>query len=151
MLANKGHDHTVDWWTLGILLYEMIVGIPPFFHKNKHRMYFLIQEASVTFPTLEKHNIYVSPEAQDLINCLLNKKQKSRIGLNGVKEILAHEFFASLDIDKLMAKELEPPYKPEIVDGEFEFFNSQEQVEMSMLPKDKMKLIKQHGDAFSGF
>ena len=42
MLANKGHDHTVDWWTLGILLYEMIVGIPPFFHKNKHRMYFLI-------------------------------------------------------------------------------------------------------------
>jgi len=63
MLANKGHDHTVDWWTLGILLYEMIVGIPPFFHKNKHRMYFLIQEAGVTFPTVEKHNIYVSPEA----------------------------------------------------------------------------------------
>ena len=42
MLANKGHDHTVDWWTLGILLYEMIVGIPPFYHKNKHRMYYLI-------------------------------------------------------------------------------------------------------------
>ena len=34
MLANSGHDHTIDWWTLGVLLYEMIVGIPPFFHKN---------------------------------------------------------------------------------------------------------------------
>ena len=88
MLANKGHDHTVDWWTLGILLYEMIVGIPPFFHKNKHLMYFLIQEAGVTFPTVEKHNIYVSPEAQDLINSLLEKKSSKRIGKNGIAEIL---------------------------------------------------------------
>lgn len=42
MLKSEGHDNTVDWWTLGILLYEMLVGIPPFFHKNKHRMYYLI-------------------------------------------------------------------------------------------------------------
>lgn len=110
MLSNKGHDHTVDWWTLGILLYEMIVGIPPFFHKNKHRMYFLIQEASVTFPTVEKHGIYVSPEAQSLINMLLEKKQSKRIGKNGIKEILDHDFFKTLDIEKLMKKELIPPY-----------------------------------------
>jgi len=39
MLVGTGHNHTLDWWTLGILIYEMIVGIPPFFHRNKHRMY----------------------------------------------------------------------------------------------------------------
>lgn len=103
MLNNEGHDHTVDWWTLGILLYEMLVGIPPFFHKNKHRMYFLIKEANVTYPIPEKHNIYVSPDAQDLINKLLNKKKDKRIGGGGgVTEILKHPFFKDLDIDGLL-------------------------------------------------
>jgi serine/threonine protein kinase len=50
----------VDWWTLGILLFEILIGIPPFFHKNKHKMYTLIQEAKVTFPNPEKHRIFVS-------------------------------------------------------------------------------------------
>jgi len=63
MLQGKGHDHTVDLWTLGILLYEMLVGIPPFFHKNKPQMFYLIQEADLTFPDPQKHKIYVSPNA----------------------------------------------------------------------------------------
>ena len=110
MLKSEGHDITVDWWTLGILLYEMLVGIPPFFHKNKHRMYYLIQEANVTFPVPEKHNIEVLPEAQDLINKLLTKNRTKRIGAGpeGIKEILAHPFFAELDIDALMKKQLTP-------------------------------------------
>lgn len=42
MIVGTGHDHTLDWWALGILIYEMIIGIPPFYNKNKHQMYFLI-------------------------------------------------------------------------------------------------------------
>ena len=67
MLIGNGHDFTVDWWALGILIFEMIVGIPPFFHRNKHRMYFLIRESPVSFPDPQRHRITVSPEAQDLI------------------------------------------------------------------------------------
>ena len=60
MLIGNGHDYTVDWWALGILIYEMVVGIPPFFHKNKHRMYFLIRESPVNFPDPVRHRITVS-------------------------------------------------------------------------------------------
>ena len=42
MIDASGHDHTLDWWALGVLLYEMIIGIPPFFSSNKNQMYFLI-------------------------------------------------------------------------------------------------------------
>lgn len=100
MLIGSGHDFTVDWWALGILLYEMLVGIPPFFHKNKHRMYFLIKESPVNFPDPVKHNIDVSPLAKDLIRKLLDKNRKKRLGGAGdVTEILSHPFFSSLNIE----------------------------------------------------
>lgn len=63
MLIGNGHDFTVDWWALGILIFEMIVGIPPFFNRNKHRMYFLIRESPVNFPDPKRHKISVSAEA----------------------------------------------------------------------------------------
>ena len=42
MIVGSGHDHSLDWWALGILIYEMIIGIPPFYNPNKHQMYYLI-------------------------------------------------------------------------------------------------------------
>lgn len=114
MLIGNGHDFTVDWWALGILIFEMIVGIPPFFHRNKHKMYFFIKESPVTFPDPVRHRINVSPEAKDLIVKLLDKNKRERLGANGVDEILSHPWFADLDIQKLTAKELTPPYVPKV-------------------------------------
>ena len=120
MLSGEGHDHTVDWWTLGILLYEMLVGIPPFFDKNKHQMYRSIKNSNVTYPVKERHNIDVSPVAQDLINKLLIKNKSKRLGYkNGIKEVLAHTFFNGLDINALLAKKIKPLYMPEIKDCEY--------------------------------
>jgi len=73
MLIGNGHDYTVDWWALGILIYEMIVGIPPFFNRNKHKMYNLIKSGSINFPDPIKHKIFVSEDAKDIICKLLNK------------------------------------------------------------------------------
>lgn len=119
MITGEGHDATVDWWTLGVLIYEMLVGIPPFFDTNRHVMYRLIKSAKVRFPIYERDKIYVSPEAQDLISKLLIKGRTKRLGKGGVEEIIKHPFFASVDIDKLMKREIDPPYMPNIKEDEF--------------------------------
>ncbi len=67
MIVGSGHDHTLDWWALGILMYEMIIGIPPFYNKNKHQMYQYIQYAPIRWPDKERHGLSVSEEAKDLI------------------------------------------------------------------------------------
>jgi len=122
MLIGNGHDFTVDWWALGILIFEMIVGIPPFFHRNKHRMYFLIRESPVSFPDPVRHRITVSAQAQDLIVKLLNKDRTQRLGANGIQEILSHPWFADLDINALTQKQLTPPYVPRIKE-DFAYFD----------------------------
>lgn len=67
MIAGTGHDKTLDWWALGILIYEMLVGIPPFYTPNRHQMYSLIQKAPLRWPERDQHGFEISNEAKDLI------------------------------------------------------------------------------------
>lgn len=154
MLIGNGHDYTVDWWALGVLIYEMIVGIPPFFHRNKHRMYFLIKESDVNFPDPQRHKISVSAEAQDLILKLLDKSRKTRLGANGVDEILAHKWFSDLNMDKLVRKELVPPYKPAIGE-DYAYFDpkliQQQEVTDTILPTEKQATVNKGKHLFDGF
>jgi serine/threonine protein kinase len=105
MIEEKGHNREIDYWALGVLIYEMIVGIPPYYHKNRETMFTMIKTKSVKYPDLQKHGIYVSEEAKDVIDKLLTKNPKERLGSkNMADEILEHPFFASLDIPQLLAK-----------------------------------------------
>jgi serum/glucocorticoid-regulated kinase 2 len=152
MLIGSGHDYTVDWWALGILIYEMLVGIPPFFHKNKHRMYFLIKESPVNFPDPVKHGIDISPNAKDIIKKLLDKNRKKRLGATGgVAEILAHPFFAKIDFEKLLNKKLVPPYRPQITD-DLKYFDqkltSKDDFAESVIDDTNKRLIMQNQHIF---
>jgi serine/threonine protein kinase len=69
ILIEKGHSFPVDWWALGILTYEMIVGFPPFYtgNSNNAKMYQLIKSKPVYFPDPQRHNITMSDDCKDFI------------------------------------------------------------------------------------
>ena len=68
MILGNGHDHTLDWWCLGVLIYEMLVGIPPFYDKNQDKMLDRIRRGKIYWPDQEKHGLSIALDAQDLIS-----------------------------------------------------------------------------------
>lgn len=97
MLTGEGQDETVDWWQLGILVYQMLIGITPFFEINEDDIPHSITNKSVVFPKVEEHDIEITPMAQDFILRLLDKCTSSRLGAQGFQEVLEHPFFGGID------------------------------------------------------
>jgi serine/threonine protein kinase len=95
----------------------------------------------------------VSSAAKDLITRLLDKDKTKRLGAKGdIDEIIAHPFFKGLDIEKLVAKKLVPPYNPQIKD-DFKFFDnkltSQVDIQESVIDKERKKFIMQNQHVFT--
>ena len=89
-----GYDQRVDWWALGTLMYELLIGIPPFFHNNSHKMQKMIKKKDFQYPDLKAMGLEVSDTAKDIINQLLKKDPDERLGSKGdVEEILSHPWF----------------------------------------------------------
>ena len=104
MVKGEPHDKSVDWWAMGILMYEMLIGVTPFFNRNKQMLFTKIKNSKVVFPDRKKYKIDFSDELVDLVNKLLVKDKSQRLGANGVQEILDHPFFASIDFKQLEAQ-----------------------------------------------
>ncbi len=110
ILKGTGHGKSVDWWSLGILLYEMIVGLPPFYSENIKEMYELILAAPLNFPAS------VPMDAQNLLRGLLERDERKRLGSSVADgaEIRSHPFFKDIDWEKMMRKEMTPPFVPNV-------------------------------------
>lgn len=108
LLLGQGYTKTVDWWTLGVLLYEMMTGLPPFYDENTNEMYRKILQDELRFPD------DMSADARSLLRGLLTRDPNERLGNNGSEEIKNHAFFSSIDWRKLNQKKLQPPYKPSV-------------------------------------
>lgn len=111
LLQGQGYQKVVDWWTLGVLLYEMLTGLPPFYDENTNEMYRKILTEPLHFPGPE----LVPPAAKDLLIRLLDRNPNRRLGANGSAEIKAHQFFHSIDWKKLLQRRYEPTFKPSVV------------------------------------
>lgn len=116
ILDMKGHGFSVDWWTLGILMYEMATGRPPFMNKSHHRLGILIRTGKIIFPDPVRHGIEMSPQLQDIICRLLDRNPETRLGSSADDSVAVrnHPFFEGLDWQKLTDKQLTAPYIPEI-------------------------------------
>lgn len=67
MVSQKGHDKAVDWWALGVLIYEMLIGVTPFYNRSRNLMLMKIQQSKIIFPNKTKYRIDYSDEVQDVI------------------------------------------------------------------------------------
>ena len=102
MLDGTGVDEMNDWWNLGILIYELIIGHSPFFRRNRHHMFTCVKTSIVNFPEYDSsakeapYNIVIDKETRQIIKQLLEKDPNRRLGKNGVDEVLCHPFFANM-------------------------------------------------------
>lgn len=159
IIDEKGHSFPVDWWALGILTYEMIVGFPPFYtgSPNNQKMYDLIRSKPVFFPDAKKHGIAMTPDCKDFINKCLSKNPAERLGTTGgLKEIISHPWFASINVEKLLSKSIVPEFKPKlsknIMDvSNFDKMFTSDEAQHSVLPMSTQNKIKKANDKFKGF
>jgi len=103
VVKKNKYGKAADWWSAGILLYDMLVGHPPFQHKNDNTLYKKILSDKLRMPN------FLTRECQSLIRGLIHREIKCRLT---VKQIKAHPFFKGLDWNKMLDKKIRPPIIP---------------------------------------
>uniref|UniRef100_A0A8R1YCZ0 cAMP-dependent protein kinase catalytic subunit n=1 Tax=Pristionchus pacificus TaxID=54126 RepID=A0A8R1YCZ0_PRIPA len=108
IILSKGYNKAVDWWALGVLIYEMAAGYPPFFADQPIQIYEKIVSGKVKFPS------HFSNELKDLLKNLLQVDLTKRYGnlKNGVADIKNHKWFGSTDWIAIYQRKVEAPFLP---------------------------------------
>jgi len=125
VLDRRGHGTCVDWWGLGMVLYELLTGLPPWYTTDRKKLFARIRTAPLKFPSFAANNM--SPEARGFITQLLNRDPLARLGGDGnVQAIKKHPFFTpacgmlatsaghpAMDWAALMRREIASAFRPD--------------------------------------
>ncbi|XKL62061.1 hypothetical protein PGB90_001894 [Kerria lacca] len=130
VVNRKGHSFAADWWSFGVLMYEMLTGTLPFQGSNRKETMSQILRAKLGMPQ------NLSTDAQTLLRALFKRNPINRLGsgADGVNEIKSHAFFSTIDWDKLYHKQFEPPFKPAVSRADDAYYFDSEFT--SKTPKD---------------
>ncbi|XP_021946970.1 cAMP-dependent protein kinase catalytic subunit PRKX [Folsomia candida] len=142
IIQSKGHNKAVDWWALGVLIYEMHCGYAPFFDDNNFSTYEKILEAKIDWPK------WINPVGKDLMKKLLVPDRFKRLGSmkNGVDDIKKHRWFRDFDWDDVLNRRLPPPIIPQVSsEGDTHNFDDYPELESwrsKTVPDEELQLFE---------
>ncbi|XP_050437229.1 cAMP-dependent protein kinase catalytic subunit 3 isoform X2 [Adelges cooleyi] len=151
IIKGLKYNQSVDWWSFGILLYEMLVGKSPFSGCDEDALFWSICNEQPQYPR------YLSTTAKSVLVALLDKDASKRLGSlesnHSAEDVIRHPFFSSLDWNKLERRELEPPYMPKVYHPlDTHYFDKHFTKEKPRLtPVDKTILESMDQSQFDGF
>jgi serine/threonine protein kinase len=125
VILGLGHSFTVDWWAVGVLVFEMLTGCPPFNADSAHAVFARILDGRIPWPGErsgddaastsdddDDDDVEIPPEARDLIVRMLDANPKKRLGAGGADEVKEHAFFRGIEWDELL--EHDGPFVPQL-------------------------------------
>lgn len=131
IIQSKGHNKAVDWWALGILIYEMLAGFPPFFDDNPFGIYEKILSGKIDWPKS------IDNLGKDLIKKLLVIDRTKRIGnlKAGAEDVKKHKWFKGVDWEDVYYRKLKPPLVPKLkYEGDTSNFDDYPEDDLNKVP-----------------
>nr|CAD7411240.1 unnamed protein product [Timema poppensis] len=149
IILYQPYGKSVDWWAYGVLLYEMLVGQPPFDGEDEEELFAAITDHNVSYPKS------LSKEAKECCKGFLTKNPTKRLGCGnrGEEDVRGHAFFRRIDWEKIENREVQPPFKPKIKHRkDVSNFDKQFTSEKTDLtPTDKLFMMNLDQTEFMGF
>lgn len=106
VLAQSGHGFCVDYWGLGMIVYEMMTGLPPWYTTDRAQLFRRLKSAPLDIPS------YFSAPAANCVSALLERNPRRRLGVSGIRTAMEHEFFRNISWRSLYSRRLEAPVRP---------------------------------------
>lgn len=121
VILRQGYGKPVDWWSMGIILYEFLIGCVPFFGETPEELFAHTVNDDIEWP--DNEDWAIAPEAKDLITQLLQQNPRDRLGIGGAHEVKEHIYFTAVDWNSLLRQKAE--FVPQLSnDDDTSYFDS---------------------------